>query len=82
MAAEQSETKSGRKAKYKRDQSERTIRAILGKINRKLASPDLTKEEWLGLVKDSIVYVKALGMAKNAKKGIPGAEQRPDASLF
>ena len=68
------------KAKYKRDQSERTLRAILGKINRKLADPTLTKDEWLGLVKDSIVYVRALGMAKNAKKGIPRAAQRPEAS--
>lgn len=70
------------KAKYKRDQSERTIRAILGKINRKLADPALTNDEWLGLVKDSTIYVKALGMAKNAKKAIPGAAQRPDATLF
>ena len=70
------------KPRKRREQNDRAIRGILGKINTRLKDSTLTREEWLGLVKDAVQLAKSLGMTKNAKKGIPSATQRSESNLF
>ena len=84
-SAAETKTKPGAKPKRKpREQNDRAIRGILGKINTRLKDSTLTREEWLGLVKDAVQLAKSLGMAKNASKAQsnrPGGP-RADSNLF
>ena len=74
-------TKPSAKHKSRRNPSDRGTRGIINKINRKLAEPGLSNEEFERYVQYAVQLRKTLGIARNAKDGTPSANRGPD-SLF